>query len=190
MVKISAEVEKKFIDRLEILTNKSLSDWLGTVKDTGISKRNDIIKWLKETHNFGHKYASLLVGIYLNNGKPVYKSEDELLENQVSKYEIWRPLFESVSKEIVAQFPDATMIAKKYYISFTAKREFAAIDIKLIEIRLYMDLGNMPFGNTLEKAMLSGSMSRFSHMVILRNESDFNNLVVKWLRESYNRVNY
>lgn len=185
MAKTSYEVEKEFIDVLEKLTNNSLSDWLETVKDAGISNRNDIITWLKETHNFGHIYASLLAGIYLNNGKLIYGSEEELLENHVSKYEIWRPLFESVSKKMLAQFPDATMTAKKTYVSFTANHEFAAIDIKLIEIRLYIDLGDMPFENILEKAMLSGSMPRFSHMVILRNESDFNDLVIKWLEESY-----
>ena len=88
MVKTSGEIEKEFIDGLKNTTSKSLLEWLGTVKKTDISKRNDIIKWLKETHNFGHMNASLLVGIYLNNGKPVYGSQDELLENQISKYEI------------------------------------------------------------------------------------------------------
>ena len=189
MVKTSGEIEKEFIDGLKNTTSKNLLAWLGTVKKTDISKRNDIIKWLKETHNFGHMNASLLVGIYLNNGKPVYGSQDELLENQISKYEIQRPLFESVSKKIIAQFPNATMIAKKTYVSYTAKREFAAINIKPKEIRLGVDLGDKPFENILEKAKLTGPMPRISHMVVLRNESDFNNKLGKWLEESYSRVN-
>lgn len=133
--------------------------------------------------------ASLLVGIYLNNGQPVYGSQDELLENQVSKYELWRPLFESVSKKIITQFPDSTMIPKKTYVSFTAKREFAAINIKSKEIRLGMDLGNQPFENKLEKAKLTGPMPRISHMVVLREPDDLNTTVIKWLEESHNRVN-
>ncbi len=133
--------------------------------------------------------ASLLVGIYLNNGNPVYGSQDDLLENQLANYEIWRPLFESVSKKIIAQFPNTTMIPKKTYVSFTAKREFAAINIKSKEIRLGMDLGNQPFENKLEKAKLTGPMPRISHMVVLREPDDLNTTVIKWLEESYNRVN-
>ena len=130
MAKTSGEIEKEFIEALKNSTGKSLSDWLSVIKKEDITKRNDAIKWLKETHNFGHMNASLLVGIYLNNGNPVYGSQDDLLENQISKYEIWRSLFESVSEKIIAQFPNAAMIPKKTYVSFTAKREFAAINIK------------------------------------------------------------
>ena len=179
---------QEFIEELKNTTSKSLPDWLAAVKEAGISKRNDIIKWLKKSHNFGHMNASLLVGIYLNNGKLVYGSQDELLENQLSKYEIWRPLFEKVSNKILTQFPDTTMIPKKTYVSFTAKREFAAINIKSKEIRLGMDLGDKPFNNILEKAKLTGPMPRISHMVILREEGDYDDDFSNWLNESFKRV--
>ena len=189
MAKTSGEIEKEFIGGLKSSTSKDLADWMALIGKSKIDKRNDIIKWLKETRSLGHMNASLLVGIYLNNGKPVYGSQDDLLENQVSKYEIWRPLFENISEKIVVQFPDATMISKKTYISFTAKREFAAINIKSKEIRLGMDLGDMPFNNDLEKAKLTGPMPRISHMVVLREPNDFDTNVIRWLEESYNRVN-
>jgi len=189
MAKTSGDVEKEFMDDLKSTTNKSLPDWIATIKKSNIGKRNDIVKWLKQNHNFGHMNASLLVGIYLNNGKPVYGSEDDLLENQISKYENWRSLFEIVSKKIVKQFPNTRMIPKKTYVSFTAKREFAAINIKSKELRLGMDLGDKPFEKQVERAKLTGPMSRISHMVVLREQSDLNAKVLKWLDESYNRVN-
>ena len=189
MAKTSGEIEKEFIDDLKGSSSMGLSQWLALINKSKISKRNDIIKWLKETHSFGHMNASLLVGIYLNNGEPVYGSQDDLLENQLSKYEIWRALFENVAKKITDQFPEATMIPKKTYVSFTAKREFAAINIKSKEIRLGMDLGDKSFDNKLEKAKLTGPMPRISHMVIIREESDFNVDILKWLSESFNRVN-
>ncbi len=82
------------------------------------------------------------------------------------------------------------MIPKKTYVSFTAKREFAAINIKSKEIRLGMDLGDKPFNNILEKAKLTGPMPRISHMVILREEGDYDydDDVSNWLNESFKRV--
>jgi len=189
MAKTSGEIEKEFIDNLKSTTGKDLNQWLVELKNSKIEKRNDIIKWLKESQGFGHMNASLLVGIYLNDGKPVYGSEANLLENQIEKFETMRPLFEAVSQKIVMQFPDCTMIPKKTYVSFTAKREFAAINIKANELRLGMDLGPKPFSSALEKSKLTGPMLRISHMVILKDQKDFDDNVVNWLTESYNRVN-
>lgn len=189
MAMTSGEIEKEFIDNLKPTTGKDLKQWLNELKNSKIEKRNDIIKWLKESQDFGHMNATLLVGIFLNDGKPVYENEANLLENQIEKYESIRPLFEFASQKILIQFPDCIMIPKKTYVSFTAKREFAAINIKANELRLGMDLGTVPFTESVEKAKLTGPMPRIPHMVILKDQSDFNDNVVNWLNESYNRVN-
>lgn len=189
MAKSSQDIEKEFIDGIKSSTGNNLQNWLKAIKASGIEKRNDLIKWLKEHQNFGHMNASLLIGIYLNNGKPVYGSSDDLLETQLSKYEEFRPLYEYVSKQILNEFPEARLIPKKTYLSFTAKREFAAINIKSKEIRLGMDLGDKSFDTTFEKAKLTGPMPRISHMVMIRDAHDFNQKVIEGLHESYNRVN-
>lgn len=188
MAKTSGEIEKEFIDDLKSNTGKDLKQWLSELKKSKIEKRNDLIKWLKESYEFGHMNASLLVGIYLNNGNPVYASESDLLENQIGKYETLRPLFEFTSHKILKQFPDTTMIPKKTYVSFTAKREFAAVNIKSNEIRLGLDLGEQPFEGNLEKSKLTGPMPRISHMIVLKNKEDFNTDVSKWIEASYNRI--
>ena len=69
--KTSGEIEKEFIDNLKNSTGKTLTDWMQQISASGINKRNDIVRWLKEKNGFGHMNASLLTGMYLNNGKPV-----------------------------------------------------------------------------------------------------------------------
>jgi len=82
MTKTSQEIEQEFINRLKSFSGKDLDSWLTVLKKSSIEKRNDIIKWLKAEHNFGHMNASLLVGIFLNAGKPVYVSKQNLFVNQ------------------------------------------------------------------------------------------------------------
>lgn len=188
MAKTSQEIEKAFIDSIQTLTGKSLNHWLSEIKASNIDKRNAIIAWLKQSHNFRHTDASLLVGIYLNKGKPVYASAENLLDNQLAKYESFKPLFEYISKQILEAFPNSKMIPKKTYVSFTEKREFAAINIKSKEIRLGMDLGDLAFNDTLEKAKLTGPMPRISHMVMIREEKDLSQNVMEWLNASYARI--
>lgn len=72
MAKTSQQIEQEFIEGLKLSTGKDLKTWLSMVKKQGMEKRNDMINWLKKDLGFGHMNASLLIGIYLNDGKPVY----------------------------------------------------------------------------------------------------------------------
>lgn len=189
MAKTSGEFESEFIQTAKEKTGKTLEQWLAVVKPKGFTKQMEILNWLKSEHKLNHMQASFVVGIYLNNGKPVYQSEDNLLENQFVKSESMRPLFDFVSQKILKDFSDTQMIAKKTYVSFTAAREFAAVNIKPKELRLGMDLGDLPFNDTVQKTKLTGPMPRISHMVIITEEKHLDKKVSEYLKQSYNRVN-
>ena len=129
MAKTSGEFEQEFIQSAKEKTGKSLEQWLPVVKASGLTKQMEITNWLKSSHELNHMQASLLAGLYLNHGMPVYQNESSLLDNQFIKSEQMRPLFEVVSRKIMSLFPDAQLIPKKTYLSFTATREFAAFNI-------------------------------------------------------------
>jgi predicted transport protein len=132
--------------------------------------------------------AGFLAGLYLNGGNPVYQNEDNLLENQFVKCDAMRQVFEHISGKIMGLLPETQLIPKKTYLSFTAKREFAAINIKPSEIRLGVDLGEEPFSETLQKSKLTGPMPRISHMITLSAQEDFNEQVAGFLQKSYERT--
>jgi predicted transport protein len=189
MAKTSKEIEQEFINGLKAETGKDLKSWLSNISKSGIEKRNDVIKWLKNEHNFGHMNANLLMGIYANDGKPVYSSEQNLLDNQFEKYQDMRPLFEELRNAILKWDNSVDFVTKKTYVSVTKKREFGAINIKKGELRLGMDLGDKSFDQLVEKSKLTGPMPRISHMVIIREISDLTKQVFDLLETSKNRVN-
>lgn len=189
MAKTSGEIEKEFIDTAKDKTGKTLQEWLKFVKSSGIEKRNDILDWLKKGHGLNHLQAQLITGIYLNNGNPVYINESALLENQFAKCPDMRFVFDSISEKIISSFQGTQLIPKKTYLSFTAVREFAAINVKPKEIRLGLDLGgDEPFSETLKKSKLTGPMPRISHMLILTELKDLNKNAMALLTKSYNRT--
>lgn len=189
MAKTSGEFEQEFIQTAKEKTGKTVEQWIPVIKKTGLSKQMEITNWLKAEHQLNHLQASLLAGLYLNNGKPVYQNEDNLLENQFVKCEAMRPLFDHISEKILKEFPGTQLIPKKTYLSFTKGREFAAINIKPKEIRLGMDLGDAVFTGILQKSKLTGPMPRISHMVVIEDEKHFNQSVIEYLHLSDNRVN-
>lgn len=188
MAKTSGEIEKEFIDTAKTQTGKSLKDWLRLVKSSGIEKRNDILEWLKKGHGLNHLQAQLITGIFLNNGNPVYIDKNALLENQFLKCPEMRPLFNSISEKIISSFQGTQLIPKKTYLSFTAVREFAAINVKPKEIRLGIDLGDEPFTATIQKSKLTGPMPRISHMLIITDAKQLDKQAIKLITQSYNRT--
>lgn len=188
MAKTSGEFEQEFIQTAKEKTGKTLEQWLPVVKASGLNKQMEITNWLKATHKLNHLQAQLLAGLFLNNGKPVYQNETSLLENQFVKCEAMRPLFEEVSSKLLSLYKDAQLIPKKTYLSYTAAREFAAINIKPKELRLGIDLGETPFTETLQKSKLSGPMPRISHMVVITDMKQFDKQLIEYLQTSYNRT--
>lgn len=186
--KTSGEIEKEFIDNLKASTKKDLNGWLTEIGGLGIKKRNDIINALKQDYGFGHMNASLLAGIYLNGGKPVYGSTDDLLENQFAKAEAMRPVYESFVGFVKQNFPAVTVLPKKTYVSILEKREFAAVNIKPKELRIGFDLGDRPFDETVSKSKLTGPMPRISHMIVVTDKDSFNEQMLTLLRESHGRT--
>lgn len=185
--KTSGEIEQEFIDNLKTTTGHGLKDWIAKIGAFGIGKRNDIVKRLKENNGFGHMNATLLAGIYLNGGKPVYGSTDELLENQFAKCEGMRPLYESFIAFAKKHFPDSTVLPKKTYVSVLEKREFAAINIKPKELRIGFDLGERPFDESVGKSKMSGPMPRISHMLVVTDKNQFDQQLVELLKLSHSR---
>lgn len=187
MAKTSAEFEKAFIDTAKEKTGRSLKDWLIFLKATGMDKRNPVMDMLKSEHGLNHMQAQLLTGIFLNNGQPVYMNEGSLLDLQFEKSPAFRPLFDELTAFIGKAFPDAQLIPKKTYLSFTATREFAAVNVKTGELRLGLDLGDHPFGEKVQQAKLSGPMPRISHMVVLKQAGDLDDSLRSLLQQSYQR---
>jgi Domain of unknown function (DUF5655)/Domain of unknown function (DUF4287) len=185
--KTSGEFEKEFMDGLEKETGKDLSTWMKTIDTFGGKKRNEVIAWLKTEHGFGHMNASLLAGIHANGGKPVYQSTGDLLENQFAKADGMRALYEAFMAFVVKNFPRATVLPKKTYVSILENREFAAVNIKPKELRIGLDLGDRPFDDVIEKAKLTGPMPRISHMLVLRDAKQLDKDLVEVIMRSHAR---
>lgn len=185
--KTSGEIEKEFMDRLKSATGKDLATWLKVVDGYSSKKRNEVIAWLKEEHKFHHMHASLLAGIHANGGKPVYASTDDLLENQFAKAADMRPLYAAFLEFLAENFPAATILPKKTYVSILENREFGALNIKPKELRLGLDLGDRPFDENVAKAKLTGPMPRISHMIVITDAKQLDHGIVHLLKESYAR---
>ncbi|MDX1479865.1 MAG: DUF5655 domain-containing protein [Saprospiraceae bacterium] len=189
MAKSAAQIEQEFLRDLKAKTGQDLRSWLKVLKESGLTKHHELIKFMKDQHGWRHLESSMLSAIYRNGGQPVYASDDDLLTQQLGKYPEWEPVFHDIAGKILKTVPGATMIPKKTYVSFARKREFAAVNIKKSEIRLGMDLGDRHEDGLVQRAKLTGPMPRISRMVVIRSSADWNDQIESLLREADARVN-
>ena len=166
MAKQAREQEQALLATLEESTGHSLTQWMSMIPASGETKTNAIIKWIKATHSLNHRQATLLTGIYLNDGKPVYDYEvmfAKLFEGKAEQ----RPLYNELHAAITAAIPEAGFIPTKAYVSIEAERVFGCVKINARNIRLGLDLGEAPFTDTLVAAKGLGAMPNIAHMTEL-----------------------
>jgi hypothetical protein len=190
MAKTSAEFEREFIDSVQSITGKTIDEWVTISRSEKLSGQKELTNFFKETHGLNHLQASLLAGICLNNGQPVYQNENALLDSQFLKAPEMRLIHEKLSQKVLAAFPDTKLIVKKTYLSYTATREFAAVNVKADGLRLGLDLGETQYTERLQKSKLSGPMPRFTHMVLLSQEMHIDTELMQWIKASYQRSHH
>lgn len=189
MAKTSGEFEEEFIQSAKEKTGKTVDQWFPVLKASGLAKQMEIVNWLKSEHRFNHLQATLLAGMHLNNGKPVYASEKDLLENLFAKSGEMKPLYLQLQKAIMNWDKNVRFVVKKTYVSITKKREFATINIRPGEFRIGLDLGDMTFNDVIQKSKLVGPMPRISHMVTLKSEKEIDKNLFSLFEKADKRVN-
>lgn len=74
MIRTSSELEQEFLQQLEGRTGKTLTEWMSVLQESNRQSRRDLLTFMMATYAWSHLQAQLLVGIFLNGGKPVYRT--------------------------------------------------------------------------------------------------------------------
>ena len=187
MAKDSQRLEEEFIATVHEKTGKTLQEWMSIIDTSGLDKPNAILKWLKDNHHLNHLQANFLSGIYLNNGEPVFNHE-KLFEKLFVTKENLRPLYQSLQQAISNQLADAEFIPTKAYISIEAKRCFACATLTKNNIRVGLDLGDLPFDAYTQKAKSLGAMPNLTHMVEITSTEQIDDKLINLVQVAYNRT--
>jgi predicted transport protein len=188
-MKTAQETERDFLAAIVPETGADLNTWLSRIKASGLTKTPDQIKWLKEQFGLKHWQAAMLSGISKNNGNPVYADAAGMLDALFAGREALRPVYDALEARVRALFPAVQVVPAKSYVSFRAPREFACAAMKKDEVRLGLDLGDLPFTDELPAAKSLGAMPRLGHMFLLHSPQDVNARVAELLQLANQRVN-
>lgn len=164
-------------------TGQSLDHWIKVIKDSGLQKHGEILKFLKTHHNFTHGYANF-VSHKARGSDAASQAPQDLVSIQYEKKPHMIPWYEKLI-EITKQFgSDVEIVPKKTSVSLRRKRQFALIQPST---KTRMDLGlkynDRPVDGRLESSGPFGAMC--SHRVQIKQLEDIDEQVVNWMKDAY-----
>lgn len=172
------------IENLHKNTGKSLEEWIALVQKQRIEKHGQIIKYLKEQHDFTHGFANLVALKAREDDAGSVDNKDELVENQYKGKEHFRPLYESIIAEVEKFGKDVEIAPKKASVSLRRKKQFALL-LPATKTRFEIGInlkGQKPEGK-LEANTASNAMC--SHKINLSRKEEFDREVLDWIRTAY-----
>lgn len=177
------QATQTMIENLKKNTGKSLEEWVQIVQKAGIEKHGEMVKFLKEKHDFGHGYANL-VAISAREPKLINAPDDSLVTAQYKGKEALLPIYEAIREFVTGLGKDVEIAPKKTSVSFRRKRQFALVQPSTkTRIDLGLKFNNKPTGKRLEDSGPFGTMC--THRVQLTDVSQVDKELKGWIREAY-----
>lgn len=187
MAKDSQRLEQEFIAAAAEKTGKSVPEWMAVIGTSGLDKPSAILKWLKAEHQLNHMQANFLSGIYLNDGQPVFNYEILSAKLFEGKDQL-QPVYQALESAVQARLPEAEFIPTKAYFSIEGKRCFACATLTRQNIRVGLDLGDLPFGDYVQKARSLGAMPNLTHMVEISEPGEVDERLLDYVQQAYERA--
>ena len=186
MAKDSQAIEQEFIDTVVEKTGHTLAEWMDIIRSTGLSKSKEIHTHLKDNYPLNYAQATFLMGIYMNDGQPVYNPQ-VLFAKLFDGKQALLPIYEAFKAQVNSQLPSVVFAPTKSYISIEDKKIFACATMTPKLMRVGLDLGDIPFGEYVQKAKSLGAMPNLTHMIEVSSVNNVNNTLIQYVQQAHKR---
>lgn len=179
--------DKVMMDNIEKKFGKPFEEWIKIVKKMKFEKHGEILKFLKEEHEFTHGYANLVSMKARAADAGSAESDEQLVADQYKGKENLKPIYEKLLKEISKFGEDVEIAPKKAAVSFRRKRQFALVQPSTkTRVDLGLKIKDKNIEGRLEGSGPFGIMC--SHRVKLADQKEVDKEVLGWIKEAYEKA--
>lgn len=167
------------IDNLQKNTGKSLEQWIVIVRKEKFSKHGEIVKFLKEKHDFTHGFANM-VALKAKESDAASSIEEDLIANQYKGKEHFKPVYDKLISEIKTFGDELEIAPKKAYVSLRRKKQFATLKpATTTRFEIGINLKYQEPRGILEPEKPNAMCS---HKISITGKDDINREVMDWLK--------
>lgn len=174
------------IENLHKNTGKTLEQWINIVKKQNFVKHGEIIKFLKEQHEFTHGFANLVAHKANETDAGSAENQDDLISKQYKGKEHFKPIYDKLITEIQSFGNDIEIAPKNTYVSLRRKKQFATLKPATktrFEIGINLK-GQEPKG----KLEPEKPNAMCSHKINITDINDIDKEVYEWIKTAYNNA--
>jgi predicted transport protein len=176
------------IDNMPEKTGKTLEEWFALLKKSGLEKHGEMMKLMKGEHGVTHGFANTIALLYRQQAEGGPASDAELVASQYAGAKAGlKPLYEQIVKTVQGFGGDVELAPKKAYVSLRRSKQFGIVQPSTKE---RLDIGLILKGVEPEGRLEAGSNwnSMCTHRIRLHSADEFDDEVVGWLKEAYERA--
>jgi hypothetical protein len=169
-------------------TGKSIDEWAGIARSTGLGKHKEIVTYLKTEHGLSHAYANQIALRALVPADAPTPGSDDLVNAQYAGAKAGlKPIHDALTSVVRAFGPDVEFSPKKAYVSLRRSKQFGLIQPSTatrVDVGLILK-GVEPLG----RLEASGSFNAmFTHRVKISTPAEVDAELIGWLRRAYDEA--
>jgi predicted transport protein len=177
---------KSMIENLKEKTGNSLDEWKAIILKVGLAKHGEIVKYLKESHNITHGYASEIGLKVLGSDADSTNDTDSLLENQYKGKENLKPYYDKIIAEIEKFGGEFEIAPKKTYVSLKRKKQFIILNpASKTRYEIGFNLKGVEAKGKLENEKPNGICS---HKINLADISEIDAEVIAYIKMAFDNA--
>jgi Domain of unknown function (DUF5655)/Domain of unknown function (DUF4287) len=169
-------------------TGKSIDEWAGIARKSGLGKHKDLVAHLKAEHELSHGYANQIALKALAPDDAPKAGSDDLVDAQYAGAKAaLAPIRDALIAAVRAFGPDVELSPKKAYVSLRRSKQFGLIQPSTatrVDVALILK-GVEPLG----RLEASGSFNAmFTHRVKVGTPAEVDAELIGWLRRAYDEA--
>lgn len=174
------------IENLKQKTGHSLDEWKTIIAKESATKHGEIVKFLKESHNVTHGYASEIALKVLGSDADSTTDTNGLIESQYKGKEHLKAFYDKLLAEISNFEGEFEIAPKKTYVSLKRKKQFVILNpASKTRFEIGFNLKGVEAIGKLENEKPNGICS---HKINLSDISEIDQEVIDWIKMAYNNA--
>jgi predicted transport protein len=174
------------IENLKEKTGYSLNEWKVLIAAQKLAKHGEIVKFLKETHNVTHGYASEIALKALGSDADSSADTDVFLESQYKGKEHLKAFYDKLIAAIEGFDGEFEIAPKKTYVSLKRKKQFVVLNpASKTRFEIGFNLKGVEPSGKLEAEKPNGICS---HKINLADINDIDQEVIDWIKMAFEKA--
>ncbi|MGL5001803.1 MAG: DUF5655 domain-containing protein [Casimicrobium sp.] len=174
------------IENLKSKTGHSLEEWKAIIAKQKFAKHGEIVKFLKETHQVTHGYASEIALKVLGSDADSATDTAPLIESQYKGKEHFKPYYDKLIAAVQGFGGEFEIAPKKTYVALRRKKQFIILNpATKTRFEIGFNLKGVEPKGKLEAEKPDGICS---HKINLTDINEIDTEVISWIRMAFDKA--